>query len=67
MEPVEPVLRNIYQSNTHRKDLNRSHFGNEPRTQEKQQMKDQQFQVVAGSISLDVKTVFHTWKYGGFI
>ena len=26
MEPVEPVLKNIYQSNTYRKDLSWSHF-----------------------------------------
>ena len=30
-KPVEPVLRNIYQSNTYRKDLSWPHFGNEPR------------------------------------
>ena len=37
VEPVEPVLKNIYQSNTYRKD-----FDDEPRVQEKQQVKDQQ-------------------------
>ena len=26
VEPVEPVLKNIYRSNTYRKDLNRPHF-----------------------------------------
>ena len=42
MEPVEPVLKNIYQSNTYRKDLNWPHFDHEPKIQEKQQEKDQQ-------------------------
>ena len=42
MELVESVLRNIYQSNTYRKDLSWSHFNNAPRVQEKQQVKDQQ-------------------------
>ena len=41
-ETVEPVLKNIYQSNTYRKDLNWPHFGDQPRVQEKQQVKDQQ-------------------------
>ena len=42
MEPVESVLKNIYQSNTCRKDLSWQHFDNQPRVQEKQQAKDQQ-------------------------
>ena len=42
VEPPEPVLKNIYQSNTYRKDLSLSHFDDEPRVQEKQQVKDQQ-------------------------
>ena len=42
MEPFEPVLKNIYQSNTYRKDLSWPHFDDEPRVQEKQQVKDQQ-------------------------
>ena len=33
---------NIYQSNTYKKDLSWLHFDNEPRVQEKQQVKDQQ-------------------------
>ena len=41
MEPVEPVLKNIYQSNTYGKYLSWSHFEDEPRVQEKQQVKDQ--------------------------
>ena len=41
VEPVEPVLKNIYQSNTYRKDLSWPHFDDEPRVQEKQQVKDQ--------------------------
>ena len=42
VEPVEPVLKNIYQSNTYRKDLSWPHFDDEPRVQENQQVKDQQ-------------------------
>ena len=41
-EPVEPVQMNIYQNNTYRKDLNWLHFDDEPRVQERQQVKDQQ-------------------------
>ena len=36
VEPVEPVLKNIHQSNTSRKDLSWPHFDDEPRVQEKQ-------------------------------
>ena len=39
VEPVEPILKNIYQSNTYRKDLCWPHFHNEPRLQEKEQVK----------------------------
>ena len=73
VKPVEPVLNNIYQSNTYRKDLSWPHFDNEPRVQEKQQVKDQQscifqqFQVATRGTSPDVTTVFHTWMYGRFI
>ena len=42
VEPVEPVLKNIYQINIYRKELSWPHFGDEPRVQEKQQVKDQQ-------------------------
>ena len=42
MEPVEPVLKNIYQSNSYRKDLDWLHFDDEPRVQVKQQVMDQQ-------------------------
>ena len=42
VEPVETVLKNIYQSNTYRKDLSWLYFDDEPRVQEKQQLKDQQ-------------------------
>ena len=42
VEPIELVLKNIYQSNTYRKDLSWSYFENEPRVQEKQQVRDQQ-------------------------
>ena len=36
MEPVESVLKNIYQSNAYRKDLSCPHFDDEPSVQEKQ-------------------------------
>ena len=62
MEPVEPVQKNIYQSNTYRKDLSRPHFDDEPRVQEKQEVKDQQ-----SCTSPDVTTVLHTRAYGRFI
>ena len=42
MEPVQPGQMNIYQSNTNRKDLRWLYFDDEPRVQEKQQVKDQQ-------------------------
>ena len=42
MEPVEPVLKNIYQNSTNRKELSWPHFDDEPRVQENQQVKDQQ-------------------------
>ena len=42
VEPVEPVPKNIYQSNTYRKDLSWLHFENEPRVQERHKEKDQQ-------------------------
>ena len=41
VEPVESVQMNIYQSNNYRKDLSWLHFNNEPRVQERQQVKDQ--------------------------
>ena len=40
VETVEPVQMNIYKSNTYRKDLSWLHFNNEPRVQERQQVKD---------------------------
>ena len=42
VEPVDPELKNIYQSKTYRKDLSWPYFSDEPRVQEKQQVKDQQ-------------------------
>ena len=40
-EPVEPVQKNIYRSNTYRKDLSWPLLKDEPRVQERQQVKDQ--------------------------
>ena len=42
MEPVQPVLMNIYLSNTDREDLSCLHFNNEPRAEERHKVKDQQ-------------------------
>ena len=42
VEPVQLVQTNIYQSNTYRKDLSWLHFDDEPRAQERQQLKAQQ-------------------------
>ena len=42
MEAVEPVEMNIYQSNAYRKELSWLYFDDEPRVQERQQVKDQQ-------------------------
>ena len=47
MGPVESVQINIYQSNTCRKDLSWLNLHDEPRVQERQQVKDQQFYVPA--------------------
>ena len=41
-EPVEPLLKDIYQSNTYRKDLSCPHFNDELTVQKKQQVMDQQ-------------------------
>ena len=69
MEPVEPVLKNICQSNTYGKDLSWSHLDDEHRVQERQQLKDQQscmsvfvaypkVPVATKSTSPDMTTVF---------
>ena len=39
VKPIEPVQKIIYQSNTYRKDLSWLHFDDEPRAQERQQVK----------------------------
>ena len=41
VEQVESVFKNIYQSNTYKKDFGWPHFGNEPTVQDKQQVKEQ--------------------------
>ena len=40
VEPVEPVQVNIHQSDTYRKELSWLCFYNEPRVQERQQVKE---------------------------
>ena len=42
VEPVEPVLKNMYQSNIYTNNLSWPHFDDEPRVQENQEVKDQQ-------------------------
>ena len=54
VEPVEPVLKNIYQSNTYRKDLSWPHFDDEARVQEKQQVKGQQFCIFVFVVCLTI-------------
>ena len=39
VQPVESFLKNIYQSNTYKRNLSWLHFNHEPRVQEKQQVK----------------------------
>ena len=46
VEPVELVLKNIYQKNAYTKYLSWPHFEDEPRVQEKQQVKDQQCRTI---------------------
>ena len=74
MEPVEPVQMIIYQSNTYRNDLSWPHLDDDPRVQQRQQVKDQQSSIsvfvaypiipVAMSTSQDMTTVQHAWPYG---
>ena len=54
VEPVEPVLKNIYQSNTYKKDLSSPHLNDEPTVQEKQQVKDQHSCIVIFTACLTV-------------
>ena len=54
VEPLEPVLKNIYQSNTYRKDISWPHFNDEPRVHEKQQVKDQQSCIFVFAVCLTI-------------
>ena len=67
--------KDIYQSNTCRKNLTWPHFDNQPRIEEREKVKDrslaylflylvQQFQVANRGTSPEMTTVFHTWAYG---
>ena len=47
MEPVQPVQMNIHQSNTYRGDLSWLHIDDEPRVQERWQVKEQQSCITA--------------------
>ena len=51
---VNSSLKNIYQSNTYRKDLSWQHFDNEPSVQEKQHVKDLQSCISAFVASLTI-------------
>ena len=67
MEPVEPVLKNIYQNNTYRKDLSWPHFDDEPRVQEKQQVKEQQVKDITDSRGIKfIATPFEA-KFGAVL
>ena len=55
VEPVESVVKNIYQSNIYRKDLSWPHFNYEPRVQEKQQVQDQVLHICFCSLSNNSK------------
>ena len=74
--PIQPVLMNMYQSDTYRKDLSWQYFDDELRVQEKKQVKDQQSYIRFCSLSNNSKlqlgapaqtTVFHGKLYDGFI
>ena len=78
MEPVESVPKIIYQSNTYRKDLSWSHFDDEPRVPEKQQVKGKQSCIFVFVACLPNPSsnwghqprrdnIFHTWAYGRFL
>ena len=69
---------NIYQNNTHRKDLSWLHFGDEPKVQERHQLKDQQsctcafvayptISIATRSTSPYMTIVFYAWLYRKFI
>ena len=56
MEPVDPVLKNIYQSNTYRKDF-WGNFDNEPRVQEKQQMNNRKSCILVFVACLTISSI----------
>ena len=61
VEPVELVQINIYQSNTYRKELSWLHFDDEPRVQERKQVKDQQSYI---SVSVAYLTITRSnWEH----
>ena len=62
VEPVQPVLKNIYLRNTYRKDLSWSDFDNEPRVQEKQQVKEQQFCIFVFVVCLTIPSGNYRYK-----
>ena len=75
MEPGEPVQMNIYKSNIYTGDLSWLHLDDEPRVQERQQVKGQQScistfvtypTIATRSTTPDFTTIFHAWLYGRF-
>ena len=74
VEPVEPVQLNIFQSNTYRKVLRWLHFNDQPKVQERQQVKDQEscLSVFVAYLTIPSSNQkhqprFHTWAYVRFI
>ena len=53
VKPVRPVLlKNIYQSNTYSKEAGWLHLQDEPRLQQRQQVKDQQSYITGSIVNL---------------
>ena len=67
VEPVEPVLKNIYQSNTYRKDLGWPYFDNDIRVQEKQQVKGQQSCIFVFVVCLTMTKYGHQPRHDNII
>ena len=61
VEPVEPLQRNIYQINIYRKSLSWLHFEDEPRGQERHQVKEKQPYISVFIVYLT--TPSNNWEY----
>ena len=62
MELGQPVQMKIHQCTTYRKVLSWLHFNNEPRVQNKQQMKDQQSYVSVFVAYLTIPSIIVLWQ-----